>query len=351
MPRSISIRESDLERAAQNTLIDHQQIQALWQFLASGAHAERASTPRFGFGHVMYYFGGLIAIGALTMFTTLGFSQMGFGFLTTVSIAYLVLFLMLTEKLLAKQLSIPAGITAALAVSMVPLVIFSLQNLLGMWHSDSTSQDYRDYHYFIDWRWIMMEIGTFAAAAMMFYRYRLPFMLMPVAVTGWYFSMDLAQMLSQSGVEYGASHTVQRVTAIVVGLVMIVISLLADRRNQRQPDFGFWLCLFGAFSFWGGVCWSHSDVWWHKHAFAALCVVMIFAGALLQRRVFTILGAMSFAGYLSWLSYSMFANSLLFPIVLSAIGLAIVGFGIWWHKHEDEFEERFGDFLFLSDQR
>ncbi len=351
MQRSIAIREADLQQAAQHALLGTEQVDALWQFLARADRSEAAATARFGFGHVMYYFGGLIAIGALTMFTTLGFSQMGFGFLITVSTGYLVLFLLLTEKLLAKKLTIPAGIMAALAVSMVPLVIFSLQNLLGMWHSDSVTQDYRDYHYWIDWRWIMMEIGTLAAAAILFYRYRLAFMLMPVAVTGWYFSMDLARMLSQIGIEYGSSRTVERVTAIVVGLSMVIISLLADRRNRRNPDFGFWFCLFGAISFWGGVCWSNSDIWWHKHAFAALCVLMIFAGALLQRRIFTVLGAISFAGYLSWLSYSLFANSLLFPIVLSGIGLAIIGFGIWWHKHEEQFEQRFGQFMFSSDAR
>jgi hypothetical protein len=187
-----------------------------------------------------------------------------------------------------------------------------------------------------------MELATLAGAAALLYRYRLPFMTMPVAVTGWYMCMDVASMFA--GSDY-SEYSIRRTYFIVGGLIMVVISLLIDRRNQRRPDFGFWLCLFGALSFWSGVCWSHSDVWWHKHAFAALCVAMIFGGALLQRRVFTILGAMSFAGYLGWLSYDIFENSLLFPIVLSAIGLGIVGFGIWWHKHERAIAQRFAGFM------
>ena len=63
---------------------------------------------------------------------------------------------------------------------------------LGYW--DDT-KSYRDYHVFIDWRWIMMEFGTLAVGAVLLWRYRFPFMLMPIAVTLWYMSMDLVPFL------------------------------------------------------------------------------------------------------------------------------------------------------------
>jgi hypothetical protein len=346
MNKQITIKQFDLESAAVNRLIDPGQIGALWQHLEAAASSARVGsdteTAHFSFDHLLYYFGGLIAIGALSLFTTLGFSTMGFPFLLIVAVGYCVLFLALTEMLLNRKLTIPAGIMGCLAIVMVPMAVFAMQNLMGLFASNSYGANkYSDYHNYIDWRWIIMELATLAAAALVLFRYRLTFIMMPVAVTCWYMSMDVAAMLMENGSGYGVRRTV----AVVVGLLMIVASLVIDRRNHRYPDFGFWLCLFGAFSFWAGVSWSDSDIWWHKHVYGALSVGMVFSGALLQRRVFTILGALSFAGYLGYLSYQVFENSLLFPIVLSAIGLGIVAFGIWWTKREDAIINMLGGFL------
>jgi hypothetical protein len=285
---------------------------------------------KFSFAHVLYYFGGLIAIGALSIFATLGVEQMGFGFLLVVSIAYAVLAIGLTEWFLQRRHVIPAGITAALAVTMVPLGVFSLQQLAGFWDGGYGAQHYQDFHYYIDWRWILMELATLAAGAVALWRYRLPFLMMPVAVVGWYLSMDIARFLSEDP----DGWSFNRPAGIIVGLLMVIVSLLLDKRTKRAPDLGFWLCLFGAMSFWGAISWSDSDIWWHKHVYAMLSIAMVFSGALLNRRIFTVLGALSFAGYLGWLSFNVFQNSMLFPFALCAVGLGVVFFGIWWQRHE-----------------
>ena len=46
------------------------------------------------------------------------------------------------------------------------------------------------------------------------------------------------------------------------------------------------------------------------------------------------LGALGVASYLGYLSYRVFEDSLLFPFALTLLGLAVVGLGIWWQKHE-----------------
>src|SRR2546427_11042050 len=73
-----------------------------------------------------------------------------------------------------------------------PRAIFGAQMALGYW---GENKPYRDFHVFIDWRWIMMELGTLAIGAILLWRYRFPFMLMPIAVTLWYMSMDLVPFL------------------------------------------------------------------------------------------------------------------------------------------------------------
>ena len=316
-----------LRFAEQQGIINAGQRIALERILADTPDTGAA---RFGFSHVLYYFGGLIAIGALSLFATLGFEALGYGFLLIIGIAYLVLAICLTEWLLPRGHQIPAGITAALAVSLVPLVVFCLQNLLGFWSYDN--DQYRDFHHYIGWRWILMELATLTAGAIALWRYRLPFLMMPVAVVGWYLSMDLARFWS----EYPDSWGMNRPVSIAVGLAMVAASLWLDKRTRRQPDLGFWLCLFGALAFWVALSWSNSAYWLSKHIYALLSIGMIFTGALLNRRIFTILGALSFSGYLSWLAYSVFSNSILFPVVLCFIGLGIVAFGIWWQRHEPQ---------------
>ncbi len=63
---------------------------------------------------------------------------------------------------------------------------------LGFW---AEGRVYRDYHTLVDWRWMLMELATLATGAALLWRYRLPFMVMPLALTFWYMSMDLTPFL------------------------------------------------------------------------------------------------------------------------------------------------------------
>lgn len=322
------IGEQELRQAVAAQLISEAQADALlrhWQ-----AEVAPLAAPRFTFSQVLYYFGGLIAIGAMSLFATLGFEWMGYPFLLVMALGYGLLGFALCEHLLRRKgLAVPAGICAAFGLSMVPLAIYAGQQLLGLWSDSWTADSYRDYHHYIDWRWLFMELATMAAGALALYRYRLPFLMLPIAVTGWYFSMDLARMLA-GDMDFG----VHRPTSMAVGLGMLALSLLIDARTRRQPDFGFWLALFGALALWGALSASDSDRWWSKHVYALINIGLIFAGALLQRRVLTVLGALGVSGYLGWLSWSVFEDSLLFPVALAALGLGLVFVGIWWQRNE-----------------
>jgi hypothetical protein len=76
--------------------------------------------------------------------------------------------LLLTTHLNRRGHAIPAGLTGALAVALVPLAIYGAQVMLGYW--PETAMGYRDYHYRIDWRWLMMEFGTLIAGVVLLQR-------------------------------------------------------------------------------------------------------------------------------------------------------------------------------------
>lgn len=321
------MKRSELQPAVRAGIISGAQADRLAEFYA------KELSPRFTFVNVLYYLGGMVAIGAMSLFMTLAWNRLGGwgGFLT--ALCYIVLFLALTHWFQERKgLSIPAGIMATLAVVTVPLAIFSAQTALGYWEN----RPYRDYHVFIDWRWIMMELGTLAAGAILLWRYRFPFMVMPIAVTLWYMSMDLVPVL------YSDWHDweIRKWVSLWFGLATTLFAFLVDIRSRASRDYAFWLYIFGVLTFWGGLSWMRSDSELNKFLYCMINVAMVLAGAVLGRRVFAVFGGLGIAGYLGHLSYRVFKDSLIFPVALTAIGLAIVWLGVLWQRREGEWSAR-----------
>ena len=238
------LQRLDFDRAVSAGIISAEQAGRLVEFF--GAAPAATDAPKFSFVHVLYYLGGMIAIGAMSLFMTLGWNALGGwgGFITAV--CYGALALTVTHWFVEKKLMVPAGIMATLAVVMVPLAIFGAQMALGYW---TDAKSYRDYHVFIDWRWIMMELGTLAAGAALLWRYRFPFMLMPIAVTLWYMSMDLVPFFNNG--DY--SWELRKLVSLYFGLAMTLLAFWVDVRSRHSRDYAFWLYLFGVLTFWGGL--------------------------------------------------------------------------------------------------
>jgi len=337
-----TIRRTELDGAVRGGILSAAQADQLVAFLETDVTqpAGRAG-PRFTFVHVLYYLGGMIAIGAMSIFMTLGWNALGGwgGFVTAV--LYAVLALTLTHWFLeAKQLEIPAGITATLAVVMVPLAIFGAQMALGYW---TDTKSYRDYHVFIDWRWLMMEFGTLAVGAILLWRYRFPFMLMPIAVTLWYMSMDLVPFLL--GQERVYDWEIRKFISVWFGLAMTLVAFWVDLRSRFSRDYAFWLYLFGVVTFWGGLSLMNSGSELGKLAYCGINVAMILLGAVIGRRVFAVFGGLGVAGYLGYLSYKVFKDSMIFPLALSLVGLAIIGLGVLWQRREAQWSAKLRGFL------
>ena len=327
----MEVKRSLLDQAAGKQIITDEQADQLWTFLSE----QQQQTPSFRFTHILYYFGGLIAIGAMSLFMTLSWESLGGWGLLLIALIYAGAGLWLTEFFLKRlDLKIPAGITATFVVVLTPLAVFGFQAGMGWW---SGGHEYRDFHRYIDWSWLFMELSTLASGAVMLWRYRLPFLVMPVAVTLWYMSMDLAPFLF--GEEYVAWE-LRKWVSLWFGHLIALLAFWVDIRNQSSRDFAFWLHIFGVTAFWSGLSLMESESEWSKLLYCMMNIAMIFTGAILGRRVFVVFGGLGVAGYLGYLAYEVFENSLLFPIALTLIGLAIVWLGILWQRHEQPVSDR-----------
>ena len=322
------MRRAELEPAVRAGILSAEQADRLAEFFAA------RETPRFSFVHVLYYLGGMIAIGAMSLFMTLGWNLLGGWGGCVTALLYGGLALLLTHWFLEqKRLPVPAGIMATLAVVMVPLAIFAAQMALGYWGGN---KPYRDYHAYIDGRWLMIELGTLAVAAVLLWRYRFPFMLMPVAVTLWYMSMDLVPFLFGDWLDW----EVRKFISLWFGLAMMLVAFWVDVRSRFSRDYAFWLYLFGVLTFWGGLSLMNSGSELGKLIYCAINVAMILVGAILGRRVFAVFGGLGLAGYLGHLSWRVFRDSLVFPFALSAIGFAIIWLGVLWQRREAAWSAR-----------
>ena len=330
-----------LDDAVTAGVLSIDQAGALWGFLAR----RESDTPSFKPAHILYYLGGMIAVGAMTLFMTLGWERFGGGGLLVIAVVYAAAAIALTEAFLRRpNLAIPAGITATLAVVMVPLAVYGAQHWLGFWADGTRAFAYRDYHTHIDWRWLVMEFATLAVAAVVLWRYRLPFLVMPVAVTLWYMSMDLTPFLYGERSSYGYWSHAKRVS-LFFGLAMTVLAFVVDLRSRRTKDHAFWLYLFGVLTFWAGLTSMNSNSELGRFLYCCVNLAMIAIGAALSRRVFAVFGGIGVAIYLGHLSHSIFKDSMMFPVALTAIGLAVIAAGVYWQRHEEAIGERLRAFL------
>lgn len=322
----MELSRSLLKDATENNLISEHQAEQLWIFLSE----REKDTPSFRFTHVLYYLGGLIAIGAMSLFMTLGWERFGGWGLFFIALAYAGAGLWLTEFFLNRsRLPIPAGITATFVVVLTPLAIYGLQSALGWWADEKV---FREFHTHIDWRWMFMEFATLASGTIMLWRYRLPFLVMPIAVTLWYMSMDLTPFLfGDTDLMWG----LRKFVSLWFGLIIVLLAFWVDIRTRHDKDYAFWLYLFGVIAFWVGLSMMHSDSELNKFIYLCINLTMIAVGAMLSRRVFAVFGGLGAAGYLGHLAYDVFKDSLMFPFVLTIIGLGVIYLGIVWQRHEE----------------
>lgn len=340
------LKREDLQAAADAGVLDPREIDGLLAFLSQRDQQAQRGTPRFSGTHVLYYLGGMLAISAASLFATLAVEALGMGALLVLSVLYALAAVGVAVALEKRGLGIPAGIFATLAIALVPLAVFALQHVLGFWADGPTAEHYRDYHSYIDWRWILMELSTLAAGVVLLRRFRYPFLTMPIAVTLWYMGMDIVPaLLLQAGggsVEAfaGAAWQLRKVISLVFGLVMLLIAFFVDLRSRHDRDYAFWLYLFGLMTFWGALSMMGSGRLAGKLVCLALNVGLVFLGAVLGRRVFAVFGGIGIAMVLGDLSWNLFKDSFAFVLVLTLLGFALIATGVWWSKREAAISER-----------
>jgi hypothetical protein len=320
---NVKLTQKNLADAVNENILTTDQSEKLFSFLK----AQPDTSPSFDVTNVLYYVGGMIAISAMTLFMNLGWESFGGTGIFFISVLYALMAIKLTNVLGAKGHLIPAGICGTFVICMTPLAMYGLQHALGVWPDEST---YQDYHRVIKWHWLYMELSTLAVGAVLAWKYKYPFLMMPIAVTLWYLTMDIAVMMSGEDVGW----ELRKIVSMYTGLLMIALAFWIDIRSRNKADYAFWVYLFGVVAFWTGMSLQYSGSELSKFFYFTINLLMITWGVLIVRRVFVVFGAIGCAGYVGHLAFEIFKDSWLFPIILTVMGLLVVYLGIAWQKHE-----------------
>lgn len=321
----ITLSRDDFHWAAGQGMITTEQAEELWNGLLS----RRSAKGAFDLAHLAYYFGAFIVISAMGWFMTLGWERFGGLGIFLISTVYAICFIVAGRTLWFKQnLRVPGGLLFTLAVWMTPLAIYGIERMLGFWPLSDPGR-FRDFHEWIRGSWILMELGTVLAGLVALRLVQFPFLTFPIAFALWYMSMDLTPIIAHTS--YFTWEQRLWVSAIF-GAVILICAYVVDRRSDE--DYAFWLYLFGLLAFWGGLSLMESGSQLKKFLYCLINVGLMLLSVLLGRKVFMVFGALGVFGYLGYLSWDVFQNSLMFPFVLTIIGLALIYLGIKYQKNQ-----------------
>ena len=323
------ISKEDLDWAASEKLISADQASLLWTRL----EARYSNRSNFGVANVAYYLGALVVTSALGWFMTLGWQKFGGGGIFLIATGYAIAFLLAGYYLwFSQNLKIPGGLLFTLAVWMVPLAIYGLEQLTGIW-PQSDPGTFRDYHIWIKGSWVLMEVGTILAGLIALKFIRFPFLTFPIAFSLWYMSMDLTPLLLRRN-EFTWNERLW--VSLIFGAFILLVSYVVDRRTRE--DYAFWGYLFGLMAFWGGLSLMQSNSELNKFLYCLINLGLMLVAIFLERRAFLVFGALGVFIYLGHLSYEVFKDSMMFPFALSVLGLLIIYLGIMYQRNREAIE-------------
>ncbi len=339
----LSLTSSDIYRAAEEGVLLRTDAERLvhWGFeqrfnrsgLAEPKPAAVEQRKGFNFVTVAYYFGAMLMITACAWFLGDKWEDLGSpGILGTV-IVYMMIAAGLGWWLRNKGYVVGGGLLITVAVCLVPLLTYSIEDILGFWPAQHPGA-YKNYYPWINGSWIVMELATIAAAAVALRYVRFGFLTAPIAFSFWFLSMDLAALISQSA---DLDWDTRKWISVFVGLVILLVGYGLERTlhksgEVRSEDFAFWCYLFGMMAFWGGLTSMDSGSELMRALYALLNVGFIWLAVKLRRTTFLVFGALGVHLYLGHLAYEVFKDSFFFPFALALLGLSLILLTVWMQR-------------------
>lgn len=318
--KNLKVSKQELTQAAMQTGCSLSQADDLWLLL-------KKNEPKkaLAFLNASYCLGGLILFFTLFWFLAMGMDLYGKNFFFWASLAYACSFYAVGMYLWkAKQKKVPGTIFLFLALCLVPLATFAFELMQGTWE-EAAPLEHVAFFRTLSQRFLWIVLNTLIASSVTLY-----FVRMPLLTVIFYASSLLTLQTSYVTFFGKSSSTVHEGMNILFGIACMVVAYLLDRKNKK--DFAFWGYLFGASVFWGSIGGLNYQSEWSYFFYLILNLALIAVGSWVHRWIFYILGSCGIVLYLFQLAQRHFESSLLFPFILSLMGLGIIASGIFYQR-------------------
>lgn len=330
---NLAFSVSDLERAVADGVLSREQADQLvrWGYRRRfGEIVEPQEKPPeqakgFNLVTVAYYFGAMLMISACAWFLGDKWDSLGPAGIFTTSLVYALATASMGTWVRRLGYKVGGGLLITVAVCLVPIITYSIQDMLGLWPAGDPGS-YEGFYPKVHGSWIVMEIATIAAAAAALRFVRFGFLTAPLAFAFWFLSMDVASLILQDPVLIDDRRSW---ISVIVGIATILVGYALDKymkppEHGHTEDFAFWCYLFGTLAFWGGLTSIDGDSEFSRAIYALVNVGLIALAIRLKRTVFLVFGALGIHVYLGHLAFRVFEDSFFFPFVIAGLGLSLI---------------------------
>lgn len=294
--------------------------------------AASRDTPRFTWITIAYYLGALTVAFAFGWFLVDRWRDLGPTGILAVTSIYALLFVVTGEYLRRQGYRVAGALVTALAVGMVPLIVWAIQKNLGLWPDaalrpsgpfDSVGMSGASRRETMNA--VVIGLATVAAAVFAFRRLRFGFLLAPAAIA----LALLPRMLIELAIGETLGRNAEAWVFVATGAGLLAGAFAIDRRDGERADFAYWPYLVGVVVSLFAVAqlWDRYPA--ARHLMPLVGLLIIAASFTLRRMIFLAFGGVLVYAYLSWLAFDLFRSSTLFPIVLATLGLSIILAAVW----------------------
>jgi len=224
--------KDDIVKASNQIGLTDSQTDNLWK-----AFQElQINKPKSTFPTALLYLGALIAIVSMTWFYTASLKN---SYALLISITYALIFFSFGLYFYrAKKLRVPGAFLSLLGIVMIPLIVYSLQNVMHWWPI-SSSNPYIGFYHWVHGDWVPMEICTLAVACLVLYFIRVPLITIPIYITLSFMTMDAIYLFTYP-TWYNWSYYCT--ASIILGTLFTILGFVLCRKEQNE--FGFWSYFF-----------------------------------------------------------------------------------------------------------
>jgi hypothetical protein len=291
--------------------------------------------PRMDPPNVLWFFGAIVTAFAVNLLLASFPNSHNGLWIFLGSLGFFVAFAGAARFLFGLWWWVPAGLAAALAVSLIPGVLIGFLKLIDVWPDDPFFEPFSD---FSGWAFVVALL-TAAGGVVAFVLTRFSFILAEVVAAILVASQLLVPAFaSQPGGDDYATM------AIVVGAGLVIVGVFLDAFGRRRD--AFWFHALGFFAvavalvYWGSASSGDHERGWIPMLIAGL-VVLLVAGPT-RRATWALYGVLGyFTPLVRYMVNGLNENSWPFALYLLFLALSIFVLGIALHRYGRLWADRF----------